>query len=168
VLFGKTSLFAVECEVKAVTADGWILGGFRFWIDGIPVGDWDDLADLKGIASWMCDFAYNYVNRREPLLEGLSKEIIFRFLYESVIDGPPQSESQLFPLEDVYSRFHISHLGMSSFDKVGMLLVENLSGQRVLWRFSDNEIQEKLLPSNEMQRVSKEFCEWFELYKQKV
>jgi hypothetical protein len=157
-IIGNSKLFAIECEIKNIDSYEMILGHFRFWIDSLPVGDWEDLAYLTGIVSWICAFALSDTNRYEALLEGKSKELVYQLLYESVMVRPEIEDTlpQLF--DDIYSRFHISYIGMSSFDNLSMLLIESPSYQRVIWRVLEGEVQEMFLPPNEMQRVAKEFC----------
>lgn len=167
-LFGAKNTFGVECDVETQTMDGWLLGHFRFWIGGLPVGDWEDLADLKSIWSWMYDFAYKGENRYEALLVDSSAEELFQALYWSVMATPDllsdegmALNSEQMPFSDIYSRFHISHIGMSSFDKLGMILFEDSQNQRVIWTMFEGPVQEHLLPKGEMQRVAKQFCDWF-------
>jgi hypothetical protein len=159
-IFGDTHVFAVECTIEAETPDGWRLGRFRFWIAAVAVGDWEDTVDLKGVQNRMCDFARNERNRFEPLLEHSSAEELFRELYKTVMYEPDDVE-EIPPLfYDIRRRFHISHLGMSSFDQVSMILFESATRQRVVWRVAGGAIQEQVLPPGEMQRVAQAFCDW--------
>lgn len=85
-------------------------------------------------------------------------------LYDSVMDPtlPDQSVS-IEDNSDIYRRYHISHLGMSSFDRIGLLLVEEPECQRVIWHETgDPTIYEVKLPVGEMQRIGEAFCQWFQ------
>lgn len=156
---GDRNRFAIECELAEQT-DRWLLGRFRFWLCGVPVGNWEDQADLRGCVRWLLEFANVPRNRFEPSLASADAEEVFRRVYDPVIglDGAGAS------VENAYARFHISHLGMSSFDQCDLLLVVDESGgERCLWRQAGSvSIQECRLRPQEMARVAKAFCAAFD------
>lgn len=161
-IVGNRERFAIEAETEQ-QVEGWILGNFRFWLCGKPVGDWADSVDLRGCARWLRDFCENPRNRYEPGLFALSAEEIFRRVYDPVMAG---SADQAHPIQvdDAYTRFHISHLGMSSFERFDLLLLKDEHGaERCLWREAGScEIMDCRLWRNEMETVATEFCERFE------
>jgi Immunity protein 42 len=157
---GNRERFGIEAEPEEVSG-GWILGHFRFWLHGMPVGDWSDSTDLKGCARWLRDFADNPRDRFEPSLVELAPADVFRRVYDPVIantdaQGPPT-------IRDAFARFHISHLGMSSFERFDILLLKDAhEAERCLWRSTNAvEIFECRLWRNEMETVAAEFCERF-------
>jgi hypothetical protein len=162
-LFGDKGLFAIECELTE-RLDGWVFGHILFWLCGNAVGNWEDSTDLKGCLNWLKKYANEVCNRFEDALEGLSKESVFKLLHDSVMltEGIDIKEKPKF--DDIFSRFHISHLGMSSFEQFDILLIEQPNGeQRCLWRCAgNNDVQECYLPKEEMQRVAKLCCIWLE------
>ncbi len=81
-LVGRHDRFAIEAELEEVI-DGWILGRFRFWLCGEPVGNWDDTADLRGCVSWLRDFAARPRDRFEPSLAGATPQEIFKNVYDA-------------------------------------------------------------------------------------
>ncbi len=165
-LIGQKEQFAIECQIEQITHQEvlWIFGRFRFWAKKDPIGDWEDVVDLRGCRHWMEDFVKYPQDRFEPELIGKSKEEIFHLLFDSFMPISNRLDTgRKPPFKGVETRFHISHLGMSSFDHFDVLLVESKGEQRILWRDAhDMEIKEAFLPPGEVQRLAKEFCEWFD------
>ena len=161
-IIGNQERFAIEADIEQ-QVDGWVLGRFRFWMCGRPVGSWDDSVDLKGCVRWLRDLHEGGRDRYEPGLYPLSPEEVFRRVFDPVMAG---SADRAHPMrvEDAYGRFHISHLGMSSFDRIDLLLLKDEQGaERCLWREAGSgQIVECHLWRNEMERVAAEFCERFE------
>ncbi len=162
-LFGDKGIFAIECELTE-REDGWVFGHILFWLCGNAVGNWKDSTDLKGCLNWLEKFANDVCNRYEDNLNELDKESVFKLLYDSVMFTEDSGKKEKPKFDDIYSRFHISHLGMSSFDQFDILLIEQPNAeQRCLWRCADNnDVQECYLPKEEMQRVAKQCCIWLE------
>ena len=156
---GRKDRFAIEAEPQE-ELDGWLFGWFRFWLCGQPVGDWEDSADLRGCVRWLRDFANVRRDRYEPALVSLSAAEVFRSVYDPVMaEGNSRSS-----FADAYARFHISHIGMSSFERFDILLLYDVHGsERCLWRRANaTEIAECRLWRNEMESVASEFCDLFE------
>jgi hypothetical protein len=126
-IVGNPQRFAIDAEPED-PVDGWIFGRFRFWLGATPVGNWDDAADLLGCVKWLEDFTSNPRNRLEPRLEGLSATELIRILYDDYMTLPYQPGVDACDIPDIFSRFHISRLGMSSFDAVDLLLVSTSDG----------------------------------------
>lgn len=153
-LIGDKQSFAIEFEILDVV-DGWVFGTFIFWVMGFVIGNLEDKSvDLKGCINWLKDFVVSPKNRFERGLFDLDKEQIYIQLCSSVLVG----EDNLFSKEkysDTYSRFHISHIGMSSFDDVIMIMVENEQGDvRCIWKQDDQEIVEAFLRMNEVNKIA--------------
>ena len=162
-IVGDRSRFAIEAEPDSFV-EGWILGHFRFWIDGKDVGDWDDAADLKGCLWWLKDFQRNPWDRFDASLVGLDPCHIFRLLYDTVMAPGGIANPEEQPVPNAYPRFHLSHLGMSSFEQFDLLLVKDEAGrERLLWRKADSAvIHEFTFEPNEMEVVAGQFCDQFE------
>ena len=157
ILAGDKRSLAMEAEIEEVTAT-WAWGRFRMWVQGQPIGNWEDIADLRGIVRWLRDLIDNPRRRRDVALDGHSKEGIFRLIYDPVMAGSARPGTTL-PIEDAFARFHIAHVGMSSFDAYDILLLEESTGQqRLLWRLREGAIQESYLLPHEMERVAEMFC----------
>lgn len=161
-LIGRKNKFAIQLEVLNIV-DGWIFGSFIFWIDGIIVGNQEDgSVDLNGCINWLKDFVDNKRNRFEPGLYCMSKEQAFLLLCSSVISTDQNASFVEEKYENTFSRFHISHLGMSSFDTLNLLLVEDEEKQqRCIWQQDSQEIKEAFLGVGEIERVASEVIEQF-------
>jgi hypothetical protein len=156
-IVGKRDRFAIEAEPEQIE-DGWILGHFRFWLCGNAVGDWNESADLLGCLRWLRDFAENVRERQEPSVIDLAPEAVFERLYDPVMTS--ESRHNVSTVADSFSRFHISHLGMSSFDKWDILLLKDSHGaERCLSRKAgEKKIVDCRLWRNEMEAIALEFC----------
>ncbi len=119
-IVGNPDRFAIEALIDGVEG-GWILGRLRFWLGNMPVGNWEDVVDLNGCVGWLRDFYHNPRNRFEPELDGLLPEDVFAKCYDPVMAGAAPNAGQIM---NAYSRFHISYLGMSSFERFDLLLLK--------------------------------------------
>lgn len=161
-LFGNRNLFAIESEIESIV-DSWVFGYFRFWISQKVVGNYSDSTSLNGCFDWLKNFIENPLDRYEPGLINMPAEKVFYLLYDSFMpEGTQYSPVNKEPFEYTFRRFYISHLGMSSFDRFDILLVENDNHQRILWRDAkDFIIYNTILPVGTIQQVAEEFCQWF-------
>jgi hypothetical protein len=160
-IVGDKGRFAIEAEPAEWEGD-WLFGRFRFWLCGQPVGNWEDSVDLKGCLRSLRDFATNPRNRCEPGLASAPPEVVFRIAYDSVMAGA-RDRGLRETIPNTVARFHISHIGMSSFDRFDLLLVKDPhGGERCLWREAGSEIRECRLWRNEMEQVALEFCTMFD------
>jgi hypothetical protein len=78
-IVGNRQRFAIDAEPED-PVDGWIFGRFRFWLGGVPVGNWDDAADLLGCVKWLEDFTSKPRDRLEPKVHGLSATELIRII----------------------------------------------------------------------------------------
>lgn len=152
-LIGNKKNFAIELEIVDFI-DGWVFGSFIFWVNEKVIGNPDDRSvDLKACVSWLREFLQNQRNRFESGLFELDKEQVYVQLCSSVLAG----EENLFSeerYEDTFYRFHVSHIGMSSFDEVTIILVENEKGDfRCIWKQGANGIEDAFLGKDEMRKV---------------
>lgn len=161
-IVGDKNRFAIEAEPESFP-ERWILGRFRFWINGKEVGDWDDVADLKGCCWWLRDFQSNPRDRFDASLVGLAADDIFRLLYDAVFGPNAVVDPEEQPIPNAMPRFHLSNLGMSSFEQFDLLLVKDEAGrERFLWRKAGSSlIHEFFLEPNEMELVAAQFCDQF-------
>ncbi|WP_266160582.1 Imm42 family immunity protein [Dyella silvatica] len=153
-LVGNKNKFAVHIDVKGIH-DGWVFGTYIFWVNGASIGDEnDDSVDLKGCWNWMRDFVESSMNRYEPGLYEMDKVQAYIYLAASVL---PREMSFGFAEEiysDTYERFHVSHIGMSSFDRVTLLMLTNEQGmERLVWREGDGDIQDAYLGAGQLESV---------------
>lgn len=161
-LVGNKDRFAIEAQPNAVEQE-WVLGRFRFWLGGKPVGDWDELAPLQHCYGWLRRFAQQPPDCVEPSLADKSAEYVFRMLVDSVIGPGGIAAPARQPVPYAYERFHITHIGMSSFDRFTIVLVKDEhGGEWCLWREVGAQIHDCRLWRNEMETVAGQFCDMFD------
>lgn len=158
-LFGDNQLFAIDVRIDE-RVGSWVLGAFLCWIRGVLVGNPKDSADLKGCLRWMRDLVEQPRNRFDPRLRGLDPKNVFELLHAPVVAGARVEP----PIRDAFARFNISHVGMSSFDRFDILLIEEPgAGQRALWREGDNsDIRDAYLPPGQIQKTARECIAWLQ------
>ena len=147
-IVGEREQFAVEFEVVTPIDQRWVYGRFCFWAQNQMVGDKvDDSVDLRGCLNWLRDFIEVEQDRFEPLLFDQSADDIFHRLSTEIY-----YDSRSTVTSD--TRFNISHLGMTAFDRTNLFLVENEQGDgRLIWRALKNEIQSALVHRGIMRSV---------------
>lgn len=153
-LIGDKQSFAIEFEILDIV-DGWVFGAFVFWIMGYVIGNPEDKSvDLKGCINWLRDFVENPKNRFERGLYDLDKDQIYIQLCSSVLVVEENSFAEE-KYSHTYSRFHVSHVGMSSFDDVTMIMVENEQGDvRCIWKQNDRETTEAFLRMSDVNKIA--------------
>ena len=157
VLVGDPAVSAIEADVERPVEPGWVHGHFRIWTSGTSIGNWNDVATLKGIVAWWRDFVTNDRDRWSPVLDNKDAAAVFALLVEPPYGQAGTSEAtHLIPSS--FARFDVSHLGMSAFDRYTVLLVEPPQEvQRLIWQEGDGEIPEALLPRRAMQEIGAQF-----------
>lgn len=162
-LIGDKQNFAIEMEILDIV-DGWIFGTFIFWLANVIVGNPEDkTVDLKGCINWLRDFVENPKNRFEPDLYDMDRNQVFLRLVTSITPGKQDVCFSEEYYEDIYSRFHIEHLGMSSFDGVSIILIENdAKQQRCIWQQGDKEVNEVFLAERRIEELAIKVIDFFE------
>jgi hypothetical protein len=159
-IVGNPERVAVETVVES-EEDGWLLGRFRLWCGGLGVGNWDDCVDLRGCVRWLTDLRDNPRDRYEPGLFELAGADVFEWVHAPVIF--PAVTAKKLPPKDAFARFHVSHIGMSSFERWDLLFIKNEVGEeRLLWREGESQVvREVRLDAGELERTVDEFLkEW--------
>ncbi|WP_266160138.1 Imm42 family immunity protein [Dyella silvatica] len=153
-LVGDKSECAVDIKIEN-NFDGWVFGTYLLWVRGIPIGDdYDNSVDLKGCWNWMRDFVTYPENRYEPDLYDMDKRQVYLRLATSVLPNENPSGFAKEVYEDTTSRFHIDHIGMSSFNRYILLLVKDEKGmERLVWRESYGDIQDVYLSAGQLESV---------------
>ncbi len=122
------------------------------------VGDnLDTSVDLRGCLNWLRNFVEVKQTRYEPGLFELAARDTFRLLTEGVLVyfTPDEEVREVYP--NSLPRFHLSHLGMSAFDRTTIVLIENEFGdQRLIWTSHEETILEALLPEGLIELVFSE------------
>jgi hypothetical protein len=115
---------------------------------------------LRGCVRWLRDFATVPRDRHEHALVAAPAEEIFKRLFDPVMG----TSAARISIQDAFSRFHISHIGMSSFEHFDILLLyDERGGERCLWRQTGMPgIEDCRLWRGEMENVAIQFCDSFE------
>lgn len=156
-LVGDPAVAALEFEIESPADPAWLNGHFRLHLRGEAVGNWDDLATVRGIAHWWRSLADDQTTQRwDERLAGLDDSAMFRLLDDAVYGG-----GEVFTWEDrIYGRFHIDQLGMSSFDLYRVLLIEPPDeGQKVIWQLREDPPRSAQLPARTLQDLGRRFVQ---------
>lgn len=153
-LVGDKSKCAVDINVENIF-DGWVFGTYLLWVRGIPIGDaYDNSVDLKGCWNWMRDFVAHPRDRYERDLYDMDKRQVYLRLATSVLPNENPSGFATEVYERTVSRFHMAHIGMSSFDRYVLLLMKDEQGmERLVWREGDSDIQDAYLSAGQLESV---------------
>lgn len=163
ITIGDSSKFSINWDITDIV-DNWVFGHFYWKFGQNIVGNCVDCSvDLKGCFSWVKNFIDNPKNRYEPNLYELDKNEIYLRLASSILVNDENYGLIDEVYENTFSRFHISHIGMSSFDIVTILLITNEKGdERCIWKASKGEIMEAFLRPYEIEGVFLEFINSFQ------
>lgn len=158
-LAGNKTECGIEIEIVDVIGE-WAQGAFLLWVHGVPIGDRSDRSvHVQGCINWLKDFVGHPRDRVEAALFALRKEEVYRLLSTNEDSLPPSNPTGK-QIDRAFSRFHISHLGMSSFDQVTLLLIEDEQGrQRLIWQQASDAVKEAYLPARRLQLVASECVE---------
>lgn len=162
-LVGNKARFAIEADPQTIEGE-WILGGFRFWLCGCEVGNWSECTALQYCFAGLRAFSRDSVARAEPSIAHIEGREIFELVVGPVMAPKGIADPQRQPIPFSYERFHLTHLGMSSFDDFVIVLVKDADGaERCLCRrLGEDEILDCWLAPGEMEQVAERFCDLFE------
>lgn len=156
-IIGDKNCFAVQVDVEEAV-DDWVFGAYLFWVKGVCIGRKDDrTVDLKGCWNWMRDFLGAHKDGFEPGLYEMNKEQIYTCLARSVLplQNPDGLAHEIY--KNTFSRFHITHIGMSSFDNVTLLFLKNERGmERLIWKSGDGVVEDAYLAEHALEDVFSE------------
>lgn len=154
-IVGSQRLFAIEYDVVE-RVDEWVFGTFIFWIDGIPVGRAsDESVHLKGCLMWLRHFLVDHDKSVDQPLFEMDIGSLFDTIFRGVISAYPDGHEGYDPVkQSYYERFHISHIGMSSFDALSIAVVGSLDGRyRFVWQSGSDPVSDAVIPMSEVHSV---------------
>ena len=158
-LFGDKSKAAFEVTIVEMV-EGWIFGTFILWINNSSIGDKEDQSvDLKGCINWLRDLTQNPVNRFDEWLCTLPKNEVWEYVVTQTMQWP-QSKSSLIP--DAFTRFHVTHVGMSSFDNYTVVLIRGPGKDRCLWQLKNEELHDEHIDQLAIEKSAKHLIDWFD------
>jgi hypothetical protein len=157
---GSKKLFSIEAKIKS-SQENWVFGSIRFWIDSKPIGNWDDITALNACYNWIQGFSFGKNDNKAEDLFNLPPIQAYELIMAE-LRGSPTNYGRNLDIKDPMS-FDISVLGMSSFDNLDILMIKNEAGiEKCIWKIGNGNVEQFLLPANEMERVASEFCAEFE------
>lgn len=162
-IIGNPEVAAIEVDVEDPRDEKWLLGHFRLHARSETIGEWDDVVTLGAIINWWRSFATDRVDRWEPRLEGLGANEIFDLLRDTAYTEDEEVAS-IMASSDIFVRYHVGHLGMSSFDPFVVFLVEPPGeDQWLLWRREDgrDDVHDARLPAGTLQDLGAQFVAAF-------
>lgn len=146
---GSKADVGVEVQIADVASHRWIYGTYLLWVDGKPLGNaQDESVDLRGCCNWMQSLIEQPADRYEPGLYEMDKGVAYNRLASSVLvhANPNGFVKETYP--NTHSRFHISHIGMSSFDRVTLLWLKSLEGSdRLIWQSGEGTVADACFPA---------------------
>jgi hypothetical protein len=135
-IIGEKSCFAVEWDVVS-TFDNFVYGHFRFWIEGEPIGDWNEEAVLGVLIHSATVFLKFKGKRHLAAAECMNSEQLWCYVDRySHSDDPVEMK---IALEGNYrARFLVHEIADDSVATVcKIILVDQMNGdQRLLWKYN--------------------------------
>jgi hypothetical protein len=158
-IHGNQDCVAIEISIEQ-TIEPWVYGRLLLWLGGGSVGNHEDCGvDIEGCINWLSDFLMLPRDRCVPDLMLAPKDIVWRELVEPVFESV-EADARY---SDPFSRFHLSHLGMSAFDRVTLLLInDGKKNERYLWQQNKEVIMDYTAPLGSLEASAKEAILWFQ------
>jgi hypothetical protein len=168
-LAGHPSSFAIEAELLELHGK-WTFGKLRFWVAGVPIGDFDDTSDLATSARWGRTFLAASPRRARVDLDGLAAADVYELLYgQFVVDitrprdvARPKARPPRVWDRDPYL---LDDVGESALrDKYAIVVVRRGDGQDrlIVNAFREESLTEVLLPEAACDTTVATYCTWVE------
>lgn len=154
-IVGDRKIFAIEATIFE-RVDYWVFGSFLLWIGGKVVGNHeDDAVHLKGCVGWLGDFLNEHAKTIDQTFFDMELELLFDTIFRGVISAYPDGHEGYDPVKQgYYERFHISHIGMSSFDALSIAVVGSLDGRyRFVWQSGSDPVFDAIVPAADVHAV---------------
>jgi hypothetical protein len=166
--FGNPDNFAIEAELREIHGK-WLYGKLRFWVDRLPVGDFDDTSDLASSARSGRIFLAASSRRTRSDLDHLSAIDVYTILYgQYVVDiSRVDAPHRRAPSGSVWDRdpYLLDDIGESAVrDKFAVLTVRRGDGRdRMIVRsFHSQTVSAEVLPSGYCDMTVASYCDWVE------
>jgi hypothetical protein len=163
-LFGNVERFAVEAEFLE-THGKWTYGRLRFWVNGSPIGDFDDTSDLATSARWGRTFLKASPQRTRVELDYMASSEVYELLYGRFVE--PVNTPSPKPWAGSWDRepYVLDDLGESAVrDKFAIVVVRKGDGSdRVLVNcFDEERVSETVVPPGDCDLAIEAYCAWVE------
>lgn len=159
-LIGNKNSFGIEYEIRDRFGN-FVYCNFRFWLGGIPVGNWDEECVLGVLIHSAAGFIAYRGNRHFIGGDLLEPQILWNRIKEFTDTG---NDAMLWiGIEGQYRmRFLLHLIADDPLEKVAhVVVVDRADGmQRLLWcRFDDNIVSELILEKETVDDVVAKFIE---------
>jgi hypothetical protein len=158
-VFGNPDELAIVISIEEQIASR-AYGSFLLSLGGAVVGNQQDRGVyLNACINWLSKFVNSPGNTYAPDLLRAPKLVVWRKIVEPVF-GPVEEDSD-YP--SPYARFHISNLGMSAFNAVILVLVDDgKDKERYLWQQDNRELYDFVAPFGSLAHSAKLAISWFD------
>ncbi len=152
--FGDPRTVSIHVSPKE-TIGTWIYGSFLLRLGDSTVGDENDAAvHLNGCINWLTKFVESPGDGCAPELMTESNNDIWQRL---VVEPNENIE-----LREAFSRFHISHIGMSSFNQVTLVLLnDGQNWERYVWQQRNDAIHDHWAPIGSLKETAQKAIVWY-------
>jgi hypothetical protein len=154
-IVGEKGNFALEVSFTKSKDPQFV--SFRMWIDGLSVGDYEDLIYKRHLESQLVDLLSRKTNRESKYLFELPENLVF---CELLINFDCGNHIPLLRTSDPYARgrFSIEYIGLSAFENICMFLITTDDLSRLVWcHYDTRDLHDKIVPSKEFDSVVHEF-----------
>lgn len=163
-LFGDVATFAVEAEFVEVY-EKWTYGRLRFWLNGVPVGDFDDTSDLATSARWGRTFLAASTRRTRAELDWMASDEVYELLYGRFVEPIHTTAPKPWPGPWDREPYVLDEVGESALrDKFAVVVVRRGDGtDRILINcFDEDRLLVACVPQGDCDRTIESYCEWAE------
>lgn len=152
-IFGDPQAVSIDIS-PTETIGTWIYGSFLLRLGDGTVGDEHDFTDLNGCVNWLTDLVTSPRDRCAPELMTGSNDYVWQRL---VVE--PNQKVELY---EAFSRFHISHIGMSSFNQVTLVLLnDGKNWERYVWQQRNEPIHDHRAPLGSLKDAAQKAIAWY-------
>lgn len=153
ILLGSKDVFAIQFCIS-LTDGRALYGHFVFWIDGQCVGNSDDMTMISACFNWTKDFLDKKIDRSLAISPVLNFQELYEQLHMTIYGADSTVEASMY----YDAHYSITHMGMSSFDRYNVFLIENQDDQIIIWHDRrDNVTGGAVFPRETMQHVCAQF-----------
>jgi len=162
-IFGEGHPFAIEIgDQETYPGSPGIYVQFRFWINGTPIGDWDDRIPLVASVEYASEICDTESRRQYATFAPSTPDEVFQATYDAFFSYDYTKEPIVDP--NLRDTFHLDGIGMGAVqDKYGLVLVNSSDGRERLIAKDlkqDCFIADVAVPLGSVETVLKEFVEW--------
>lgn len=170
---GDKTGFAIELNIDVIVSERWIYGTYFFWFGGVRLGNPKDSVDLRGCINWLISFIDREpqpVSRYFDMDKRRAFILLCASLYEFAIPNDlTKGESLLLDerrLKDPYGfeayAYNFAEHGMSSFDNIYILAIEDTRHHRFIWQEKGGKIEEFTVEKDSFNDVARGIIRFFE------